>query len=225
VYRSNEQDFLVAKQQYSQLQTLGNLDAAVTAFKTVQTSRTQTIILYLQTLLSEVTGAKGMDLTQQALETQKLQTMIADYQQHLSDIGAAPDVVALSATATTFTNKEKAFESLSYELLALLRITNMQSAVDQLTVASTLLQTQAQAANLDPTTLATKQRGFDEVSRTIDAVKVFLTQANQFHARLVTQNNYSSSSYSQLAATLGKGYPQVSQAESFLRELAGLPSL
>ncbi|HZZ99068.1 MAG TPA: hypothetical protein VFG51_03985 [Candidatus Saccharimonadia bacterium] len=220
-YRTDEQAFIVSKQQYVQVQTLGNLDAAVKAFKQVQMSRTQTATLYLQTLLSTVSEAKGMDLAKKAIIMQKLNTTLSALLDNQSQVDVATDRVGLEATAKTFAAQQKAFEAVTYETLALLRITQMQSAVDQLSVTSDLIHTQIVARNLDATTMAEKQRGFDEVARTINSVKAAILKANQFHDRVSAQSNYTNSSYNQIVSMLNAGYPQLRQADSFLVELAG----
>lgn len=220
-YRIDEQEFSVAKQEYIQLQTLGKLEAAVIAFREVQLARTETVNNYLQTLLSSVAEAKGMEITKKDAQIQKLQDVIDVYTNHVSTVQASSDKVGLSNTATTFSEKQEDFETLSFETLALLRITFMQSAVDQLRVATDLVKKNLETKQLIPTVVAEKQRGFEELDRTIEDVRTTIATANEFHDRQTTSTRYGASSYTQLTDMLGKGYPQLRQAESFLRELAG----
>lgn len=219
-YRTDEQTFKIAKQENVQTPTLGNLEVAVKAFKDVQLTRNETIIAYLQTLLSTVSETKGMEIEKKQAIIIKLQTMIAEYQTHGNEISDAQDKVGLSATATTFTKKQDAFQSLAYESLALLKITLMQSAVDQLRVATDLVQKQVGSKNLSATAMAEKQRGFDELGRTIDSVRDSIAKANEYHDRVAKQDSYSESGYNQVRDMLNVGYPKLRQAESFLLELA-----
>ncbi len=218
-YRKDEEAFSVARQEYFQLQTLGKLEVAVNAFRSAQLSRVNTTITYYEALLSMVSEAKGMEVSKKEALLQKLQTAIAEHKQLMDEIKGAQDRVELEATAVKFTDMKDSVVSLEFESLSLLRITAMQSALDQMQVTIDLVQKQSE--HLAEAQKAEKQRGFDELSRRIETIRSTIKKANDVHDRLAGDDNYSDSGYAQLTDTLNVSYPELRQAENFLRELAG----
>lgn len=219
-YREKEQQFSIAHEQYLQLQTLALLDVAVAASRDVQLARINTLTSYFQTLLTYISDLKGLDLTKRAEQQTKIQQILGDLNAQKLLVDAAQDRVALDVASTQFAGRQTPLLSTAYMTLALSKIAAMQYAIDQLRVVSTQLRTDIDQQTIDASKRTEKQRGFDELQRTMDAADVLMKKVNEQLSFSTEQSPMSLSTYVRIIDGLNAVYSKVLQAESFVKELA-----
>lgn len=218
-YRSKEQKFFVIREQYKQLQTLASLEDAVKASKDVQISRIDTLLAYFNTLQLYVNDLKGADLQKKADISQRLQQVVLELGISKQQVQKATDRIALDKLSTSYESRNTIYISTAYATLSLIRIANMQTATDQLGLLSSQVFETIQSSSPSANVLSEKQRGYDELSRTIGTIKEFITKAmNRYDSN--AGNEYTQSTYTQLVDLLGSGFTKLKQGESFIKELA-----
>lgn len=218
-YRNKEQKFFVIREQYKQLQTLASLEDAVKASKDVQIARIDTLLAYFNTLQLYVNELRGADLQKKQDVSQRLQQVVLELGISKQQVQKATDRIALDKLSTTYESRNNLYISTAYATLSLIRIANMQTATDQLGLLSSQVFETIQASSPSANVISEKQRGYDELARTIGTIKEFITKAmNRYESNI--GNDFTQSSYSQLVDILGSGFTKLKQGESFIKELA-----
>ncbi|MBI5151398.1 MAG: hypothetical protein HZA34_02370 [Candidatus Pacebacteria bacterium] len=220
VYREKEQKFLISREQYNQLQTLASLEEVVRTSKDVQLARMDTLTAYFNTLLLSIQNLKGAEITKKANQGQLLQTALVEIERQRNTILTSNDRVTLDKTSANYDDKQGAFSSIAYSSLALIKISNIQSATDQLGVLTGEVYTSIQESSPSATIFAEKQRGYDELARTIETIKMSTKKATQQYDNISGRDLFTQGAYAQIVETLGTGYAKLKQGESFIQELA-----
>lgn len=218
-YREKEQAFSIAHEQYLQVQTLASLEETTRASRDVQLARIDTLLAYFQTLDTYLGDIKGLDITQKTAQQKAIQQRIGELQQLLIEVTNATDRVQLDAASLKYTKNQEVYTGTAYAALALSKIALLQSSIDQLNVVSDQLRAMIAAPDVSATTRTQKERGLDELSRTLDGAKTAIKQAQQ----LVEQSGTTKlelSTFMRTIDTLNGGYAKILQAENFVRELA-----
>ena len=219
-YRIKESQFFVATEQYKQIQTLAALEDAVKASKDVQLARIDTLTAYFQALRDTMVALKGAEVTKKSIQVHALQTTIIELEAVRAQIIKAQDRIALDNTSTQYQSRNVAYIATAYSALSLIKVSNIQSATDQLGFITGQVFDQLQASSPSATVLSEKQRSYDELSRTIADIKTVLVAVMKRVENIDQQNSFNSSSYSQIVDTLGQGFSKLQLAQSFLKEFA-----
>jgi len=218
-YRTKEQKFFVLREQYKQLQTLASLEDVVRASKNVQLSRIDTLLAYFSALQLYINDLKGADVQKKADISNRLQQATLELNIAKQQIQKATDRIVLDKLATQYESRNNTYTSVAYATLSLIRIANIQTATDQLGLLSSQVFESIQQSSPSAAVFSEKQRGYDELARTIGTIKEFIAKGmNRYESNL--GNDFTQSSYSQLVDLLGSGYTKLKQGESFIKELA-----
>lgn len=219
-YRAKESQFFVATEQYKQIQTLASLEDAVKASKDVQLARIDTLTAYFQTLRDTMVTLKGAEVTKKSTQTTNLQNIIVELGAMRADITKAQDRIALDNTSAKYASRNSAYIASAYSALSLIKVSNIQSATDQLGLLTSQVFDQLQVSSPSATVLSAKQRSYDELSRTIIDIKTVLLEVMKRIEDLNQQNSFNSSGYSQIVDALGQSFSKLRLAQNFLKEFA-----
>jgi hypothetical protein len=219
-YRTKERRFIVAREQYRQLQTLASLEEVVKASKEVQLARIDTLISYFKNLTLQVSPLRGADITQKNLQLDKLDGALVSLTQLRQTVELADDRVRLDATSLVYDEQHEIYTNVAYSSLILVRIATIQAANDQLGSLTAQVFDSIKSASPSATILAEKQRGYDELSRTIVQIKEALFEATTRYTEAALQDSFSASTYTNYSQYLQPAFTKLKQGESFIKELA-----
>ncbi len=219
-YRAKESQFFVATEQYKQIQTLASLENAVKASKDVQLARIDTLTAYFQALRETMLALKGAELTKKSIQVNRLQDVLVELGIMRVQIDKGQDRIALDKTSLQYESRNLAYVATAYSALSLIKVSNIQSATDQLGLLTAQVFDQLQTSSPSASVLSEKQRGYDELSRTITDIKTVLFGVMKRLEDLDQQNSFNLSTYSQIVDTLGQSFSKLRLAQSFLKEFA-----
>ncbi|HKY74336.1 MAG TPA: hypothetical protein VJ246_03440 [Patescibacteria group bacterium] len=219
VYRVKEQRFMVSREQYKQVQTLASLEEVVKASKEVQTARIDTLLTYFKVLQLTMNELKGAELTKKTVQLERIQAILTELDVARNRIANSNDRIALDNASAAYESRNEAYVSAAYGALTLIRIAHTQTATDQLGLLSAQVFDTITAASPEASVLAEKQRGYDELARTITQIKDFIRQAFT-RSEGFDQYLFTAASYAQITDILNSAYAKLKLGENFVKELA-----
>lgn len=218
-YRKKEQRFVVSREQYKQIQTLASLEEVVKASKEVQVARINTLLAYFKVLQLTVNDLKGAELTRKTAQAERIQSIITELDLAKSRIEGSNDRISLDNASAAYESRNETYISTAYSTLSLIRIARTQTATDQLGLLSAQVFDTITTASPEASILAEKQRGYDELGRTITQIKIFIRQAFS-RSEGYDQYQYTANSYAQIVDILSSAYAKLKLGENFVKELA-----
>ena len=219
-YSAKEFKLFIATEQYKQIQTLASLENAVKASKDVQLARIDALAAYFQVLRETMVSLKGAELTKKSIQVNTLQDVIVELGIMRAQIDKGQDRIALDKTSTQYESRNLAYIGTAYSALSLIKVSNIQSATDQLGLLTSQVFDLLQTSSPSAVVLSEKQRSYDELSRTIADIKTVLLEVMKRLENLDQQYSFNSSTYSQIVDTLGQSFSKLRLAQSFLKEFA-----
>lgn len=218
-YRTKESRFIIAREQYRQVQTLASLEEVVKASKEVQLARIDVLMTYFNMLREAVGALKGAEVTKKMEQSNRLLTITTELGVLRQQIQDSNDRIALDNISAQYQNRHIAYISAAYSALSLIRIANIQSATDQLGLLTSQVFASIQESSPSATVFAEKQRGYDELARTITQIKEILSNATTRTEPLGVEE-FTANTYTQIVDILSSAFTKLQLAESFLKELA-----
>lgn len=219
-YRDAESKYKIARDQYYSLNTLQSLEDAVSRGRDLLEVRSQVLLQYLRylTLLVEQTngidqGDKEAALT--ALSNESI--VLAQYQNATKEFTRRAEIDAHFAELNA---RETSIMNVVFGSLSLVKVGEMQTALDMSGVLADDLAAWLQSADVTAADRLKRERGLEEVRRLLAESKVTLvTVADQRRAQ-VAQGRFNRNSYAQFQSKLEPGYAVLRQAFAFLQEVA-----
>lgn len=130
-YRQANDQYVIAKGQFEQLNTLASLEVAVQDFRTVLSLRDQVLLTYLKLIELELLEADGINLEEKDIAVAQTVSLQKDFLAHKDLVDDAIDRVAVNQVADDFELLSPRIESLSGYASTLLRIGKLQTIYDQ----------------------------------------------------------------------------------------------
>lgn len=218
-YRTKEQQYQVAYQQYLQLNTLASQEEAVIKTKDALISRATLINLYFSLVMDALKQTQGVELSAQATQLTALQTEIDNTSQHIKRVEGISDRIALETEAQAFSDREKSLVKVVYQTLSLMKIAKMQQALDQFQRPVMILTESLNASASSQLLLDKRRRGIDEINRKLDLVKLTITEATDEYVRVSLRQTFTKEDYATITSDLGSGYAALKLALSYAQEL------
>lgn len=219
LYRTQEEQFLIASQQYANLKTLTAQDDAVKAARTVMLTRVDTVLTYIQTLRNTLDTQQGVELTRKSTLESQLDLLVETLNRHRSRVDIATDRVAIAAEMDFFEGLQPQVLGLSNEGLALLKIGTVQAAVDQLDAVHSKINTYIDGLSISETARSEKKRGSDEITRTSDSIKTVITSALSTYDQDTSSISTAANSGGQVQTILAPAYSSLTQSVEYVKEL------
>jgi hypothetical protein len=218
VYRSSEDQFYIASQQYYQLRTLSSQSEAVKAARQVMLNRADTLLVYLQMLQTALATNPGIEITRRNAVDNQITLLVDALKRHRSRVEIATDRIIIEQEAAFMDATQPTFTQVSYQALSLIKIGAVQAAVDQLTLAQSALVSYISTAPISETNRTEKERGNDEITRSLTEMKNTITDALLAYDQSV--DNTDSSSFHSIQQTLGTAYGNLTQNLEYIKELS-----
>jgi hypothetical protein len=130
-YRQANDQYVIAKGQFEQLNTLSSLEVAVQGFRKVLSLRDQVLLTYLKLIELELIEADGINLEEKDIALEETRDLQRDFLAHKDLVDNAIDRVAVNRVADDFELLNPRIVSLSNYASTLLKIGKMQTIFDQ----------------------------------------------------------------------------------------------
>ena len=161
-YRNQEKKYLVAVEQYEQLQTLAALEEIVQTAKQLIIIRDRTIITHLGIVRLTITDVHGIPVDDKAEVIAKLQVLETQVKSHETDSEQITDRFTLASNAEAFALMSSDLNSSVYHALSLVLFGRLQNVYDKTNALLPELETNM-AINATDFELAKKQRALQEL--------------------------------------------------------------
>lgn len=220
-YRDAEERFLVAREQYYQLNTLASQEEAIRRGKEVLTARAQVIQSYFIYLRLTLLNTTGIDLDDKATTEQELQFWANELKEFQKTIPELTTRAQIDQELLKFNEQEDAYQNIGYAALILIKLGNVQKALDTAYVVRDELVEAGLNANLSAVKKADQERGVEETDRLLQQAKNNLLGLRQEWQERAGKNRYKESDYRNFQQDSEFSYLQLRQAYEFMQELAG----
>lgn len=219
-YRDAEERFLISREQYYQLNTLAAQDDVIRRGQEVLQARSAALRLYYTYLNLTVKKTKGIDLNDKNEVVTRLEDAIRQLQAYEGGISVLDTRAKIDQHFQVFNNLKNTYYHAAYTALAVIKMGEIQTAIDTSSIAATDFKDIANNADISAAEKAVKQRGFEEIDRLLQRSKNnLITQREQF-LRFNVSGNYNESGYRQFQTDAEFSYTQLRQALNFLKEVA-----
>jgi len=216
-YRNQEQTYSIAKNQYLQLNTLASQELAVQETRTLIDMRADILLTYIDILTQLLSNTRGVPIENKNAQIISLSLLRERVLLHKTKNLNSLDRLTLDAESASFQTTYKQIEQNAYYTLSLIRIGEMQEAYDKMVVVRNAVESSIQNSELSSAKKGEKERGFQEIDRTILSTQQDFNVTKQ---KVLTKPGDSSlSSFSELSRSLAVTYSQISQVVEFLQEV------
>jgi hypothetical protein len=212
-YRDAEKEFVIAKDQYQNLQTLASINKVTESARKVFALRDQVLITYLELQRSNIIASEGIELSLKELVIKRIEEEGRWLVDHKQKVEKLQDRTQFNSLADEFTDKSEAFEEVSQQATMILSMGELQDVFDRLVlVRKDIFDIEAQSSTSDRT------RASKETDRMINEVKGVL-ESTWVELGGYIQKNKVSGFYSNSVKELDPIYSGLNKAVSFLKEL------
>lgn len=216
-YRNQEQLYIVAKNQYLQLNTLASQELAVKEARTLLSLRADVLTTFLEILKEKLAAAKGVPLENKNPELITISLLLEQVKLHKQRVEAAQDRFAIDQESQNFSGTVMELESHTYYILSLIKVGTVQEAYDKLIVVKNAVRAYVDQQPLTNTQKSEKERGFAEIDRTIQTLDTSFTPVrNELYG---SPGSGDLSTYSNLSKRLNPAYANLNQIIQFLEEI------
>lgn len=217
-YRTKEELFSIAAQQYYTLKTLASGEEAVRAAREVNLARVDTVLIYIQNLRTTLDTNNGIELSRGESLQKQFDLLVEALKRHRSRVEIATTRQLIEQENLYLESLQESIEALCYEALSLIKIGSIQAALDQLIVTKDELDKYILEAKTSETVRSEKQRGAEEITRSIDSIKTNINLALESYDKEL--ENADLSLFQKVQELLEPGFAGLTQALEFVRELA-----
>ena len=216
-YRNQEQAFEVARAQYLQLNTLASQELAVKEARQLLSTRADIFLTYLQLIELNLEQTTGIPLENKKAQLVGLTLLQEQVKVHKNTVLNASDRINLDQESSNFKDMIKLIQQQSYYSISLIRLGKLQTSYDKLLVLRSAVESEMIERKLSAGALAEKQRGLDEIDRTIELTNQDMAILRE--AVFIKRQINSVGQLSSLSQSLSKPYSQIRQAMTFLQEI------
>lgn len=218
-YRTAHNRYQIAKQQYTQLQTLTSLEEAVKTTREAMVARNDVLLTYLTLLRLNLIQATGINLTQKDPAITEIEAAHEWLSQHQVEAKSASDRYQILEVADAFSLQQASITALSYKSLSLLAVGKLQSVYDKTGLLSEQVNAEVVTGKAD-VKQEERKRAMAEIDRELSDVQILFSEINQ---DIEGENtNFSRNYFSTLQRDLGSIYSKLAQTISHISELVRL---
>lgn len=221
IYRTDERDYQVAKEQYNKLQTLASLEVAVQSTRKVLISRVSVLQDYLAILKLMLSETSGIDVGEKTQLLQELDTAQARLKVHQQLVEQAIDRNLILNAVKDFNTISQDLTTVSYKSLSYLSYGRLQTVYDKTLVVRNEVAAQLEEREKNGLALGEKRRALDEIDRNLAATKDSLIgiHAGFLPVQGRPKPNFTSDTFGQTVTALSQVYADLLRNLTFLREV------
>lgn len=219
-YRLEESRYNLARDQYYQLNTAASLDEAIRRAKEVLRARAEVLAAYFRYLRLTLQNTKGIDLDDKAAADQRLQALQLELEAYLQQVPNVNDRQQVNTLFTQLNTRSKDIYSAAYGTLILIKIGEIQTAIDTSALLRERTVTALEANETVPT--ATKEigrRGLDEITTLLQRASNNLFTLREGYREDALKNGFSESGYRTFQTSAEFSYVQLRQVLEYLKEV------
>lgn len=221
IYRTDERDFALAKEQFLKLQTLASLEVSVKATRKVMITRAAVLQDYAQILRLIIQDSSGIDVAEKTALLKQLDTMNdrLKSQQQLAE--QAIDRESVQKAVVDFAQLSTPMTALSYKSMSYISYARLQTVYDKMLAVRDEVTTQLTTQENNGLKLGEKRRALDEINRNLEQTKLSLSAV---HKTFIPNSSglepqFDAGSYPQTVQALSSIYADLYRNLSFLREV------
>jgi hypothetical protein len=222
IYRTDEREFTIAKEQYNQVKTLASLEVAVQATRKVMISRITVLQTYLQIVELMVKDTPGIDVGEKTALLQQLTDTKARCKTHQQLVEQAIDRQLVLNAVVDFQSFSPQVTNAAYKSLSYISYGRLQSVYDKMTAVRDEVQADLEQREKNGLKLGEKRRAMDEINRNLENTNLKLQAARQTFQpdRLGRQVTFDADGYSSTVGSLSQIYADLFRNLTFLREVS-----
>jgi hypothetical protein len=222
-YRDVERRYLIARETYYQNNTLAAQDDALRVGQELLRARAKVLETYFTYLQKDLDRTLGVVLNDKVLMLNELERVRSELTESQKNAGTIANRTQLNTTFALLNSQQTDLESIAYETLSLIKIGQIQNAIDQATFTQNMVGQWLAQAQLSAASKAKKERGLQEVEPLIQAAKNNLLEVNERWRNQSAQGRYSQGTYNGFQERAEFSYLQLRQAHTFLDEIVRTP--
>jgi hypothetical protein len=218
LYRSKEDQFSIAAQQYYVLGTLAAQEEAVRSAREVGLARVDTLLIYIEAIRLTLESNTGIELNRKDTLQRQFSLLVDNLKKHRSRLEIVTNRLQIEDENFYLEGQQKLIEALCYEALSLIKIGAAQKALDQLVITKDELDKYISVAKISETARTERQRGSDEIGRSIENIRSTINLTlTEYDEGLEGADN---SLFRKVQEQLGPAYRGLTQALAFVKELS-----
>lgn len=222
-YRDAERQYIIAQEQYYQLNTLTAQDEAIRRAREVLRLRAEVLQNYYEYLEVSLTLTLGIESSDKDAMLNKLRQAQQDFEVYKDKLSQVDDRIEVQESFVTVNSRQREWMGIGYATLSLMKLGQLQSALDNARLMHKDLGEWLAHQDMPAAEKAKRQRGLDEVMRLLDAAQQGLReQGVQYRRRTAGESVFSSAHYQSFQDDVAPSYAQMRQAVQFLKEAAGV---
>lgn len=222
-YRDVERRYIIARETYYQNNTLAAQEEAIRQAQFLMIARSTVLETYFEYLQKSLDQTLGIELEDKVLMNNRLAKVRTDLEESLVDAGKDRNRFQINEAFTALNAQQKELTAIAYETLALVKIGQLQNALDQATISREMISSWLESAQTTEANRIKKQRGLEEVDHLIQSAKNNLTEVNTKWRLQAGTNRFSESSYRTFQENSEYTYLQLRQALAFMEEIVRTP--
>lgn len=222
-YRDVERRYIIARETYYQNNTLAAQEEAIRQAQFLMIARSTVLETYFEYLQKSLDQTLGIELEDKVLMNNRLAKVRTDLEESLVDAGKDRNRFQINEAFTALNAQQKELTAIAYETLALVKIGQLQNALDQATISREMIGSWLESAQTTEANRIKKQRGLEEVDHLIQSAKNNLTEVNTKWRLQAGTNRFSESSYRTFQENSEYTYLQLRQALAFMEEIVRTP--
>jgi len=221
IYRTDERDFALAKEQFLKLQTLAALEISVKATRKVMITRAIVLQDYTQILSLILKDTSGIDVGEKTALIQDLESMNDRLKLQQKIAEQAIDRESVLAASVDFAKISVSMSILSYKSMSYISYGRLQTVHDKMLTVRDEVTVDLNAQESNGLKLGEKRRAIDEINRNLDTTKLALQNVQKTFSPTQFGSNvkFDSGSYPQTVQSLSTIYADLYRNLSFLREV------
>lgn len=213
VYRTDEHNFSLSRDQYNQLQTLTALEEAVKSTQKVLLSRDEVLLTYLKMLRLTFTQTTGVQLQLKNNQLKIIDALIMAINRNKDLASHAVTRVQADQAALDFAAFSPLLQQISSQTILIMSYGKVQSLFDKTVTVRNEIKTHVLQQETDPLKLSEKQRAFVQIDQTVDLVDF---QLKGVLAGLSGGQNFQTT---QTGEQLNQAYAGISRTFAYLDEV------
>jgi hypothetical protein len=218
-YRESERKYLIARETYYKNVTLTSQSEAIKQGQELIKSRSKVLHSYFSYLQKDLENTLGIQLQDKVVMLNKLGTILSDLESADRNAGTIQSRAQLNDIFNQLNLQQGNYKRVAYSALALIKIGQLQSAIDQSLATREMVSVWLTEANLTASSRAKKEQGLAEVDGLIQNARNNLSEVIRHWQSNSQEAGYYESAYKTFQDKAEYSYLQLRQAHAFLDEI------
>lgn len=219
-YRNREQQFFIARESYYQLNTLAAQDEAIRRGKDLLSTFSDVLTTYFTYLHLTLLQTQGIQVADKESALNAIAGVLGEtavFKDSLATVASRADV---DQRFTGLNESRLVLLSSAYEGLQLIKIGQLQTAINTASVLRIDMVTLVNQADLSSADRAIKLRGLGEVEQLLMSAQSNLDPLLEKHREFSEDDSASQQTYREFQLSSDPVYVQLRQADNFMKEIA-----